>query len=190
MSVLPEIGQVALLLALMVAVLQAVLPLLGAHRGIAPLMAVARPAAGLQLALVLLAFSILTYAFVVGDFSVRYVAENSNSLLPTYYRFTAVWGAHEGSLLMWALILAMWTAAVAMFSRALPQNMSCDAAFMTEMSKVRPTALKKRLAFPRRNRHNQPQQIHRTAGPPPSASLQTLSPHRDNSMHRREKQNR
>ncbi|MGV8923901.1 MAG: heme lyase CcmF/NrfE family subunit, partial [Thermomonas sp.] len=96
-------------------------PLLGAHRGIVPLMAVARPAAGLQLALVLMAFGILTYAFVVGDFSVRYVAENSNSLLPTYYRFTAVWGAHEGSLLMWALILAMWTAAVALFSRALPQ---------------------------------------------------------------------
>ena len=120
-SVLPEIGQVTLLLALMVAVLQALLPLLGAHRGIVPLMAVARPAAGLQLALVLMAFGILTYAFVVGDFSVRYVAENSNSLLPTYYRFTAVWGAHEGSLLMWALILAMWTAAVALFSRALPQ---------------------------------------------------------------------
>ncbi len=69
----------------------------------------------------LLAFGILTYAFIVGDFSVRYVAENSNSLLPTYYRVTAVWGAHEGSLLMWALILAAWTAAVALFSRALPQ---------------------------------------------------------------------
>ncbi len=120
-TALPELGQIALLLALLVAMLQAVLPLLGAHRNIAPLMAVARPAAALQLVLVLLAFGILTYAFVAGDFSVRYVASNSNSLLPTYYRVTAVWGAHEGSLLMWALILALWTAAVAMFSRALPQ---------------------------------------------------------------------
>ena len=119
---LPELGQIALLLALMVAALQALLPLLGADRSIAPLMAVARPAAALQLALVLLAFCILTYAFVAGDFSVRYVAENSNSLLPVYYRVTAVWGAHEGSLLMWTLILAVWTAAVAMFSRALPQT--------------------------------------------------------------------
>ena len=118
---LPELGQITLLLALLVAALQAVLSLVGAQRGIAPLMAVARPAAGLQLALVLLAFGILTHAFVAGDFSVRYVAENSNSLLPTYYRVTAVWGAHEGSLLLWALILSLWTAAVAMFSRALPQ---------------------------------------------------------------------
>ncbi len=119
-TILPELGQIALLLALMVAVLQALLPLLGAHRGIGPLMAVARPAAALQLVLVLVAYVILTYAFFVGDFSVRYVAENSNSLLPTYYRVTAVWGAHEGSLLMWTLILAVWTAAVARYSRALP----------------------------------------------------------------------
>ena len=117
---LPELGQIALLLALLVAALQALLPLLGAQRGIAPLMAVARPAAFLQLALVALAFAILTHGFVTQDFSLRYVAENSNSLLPMIYRYTAVWGAHEGSLLLWALILAAWTAAVAGFSKALP----------------------------------------------------------------------
>ena len=118
--VLPELGQVALILALLVAAVQALLPLLGAQRGIAPLMALARPAAFLQLALVALAFAILTHGFVVQDFSLRYVAENSNSLLPMIYRYTAVWGAHEGSLLLWALILALWTAAVAQFSKALP----------------------------------------------------------------------
>ena len=117
---LPELGQVALLLALLVAVLQAALPLVGAQRGIAPWIAVARPSAYAQLALVALAFAILTHAFVVQDFSVQYVAENSNSLLPWYYRYTAVWGAHEGSLLLWALILAVWTALVARFSRRLP----------------------------------------------------------------------
>jgi len=118
--VLPELGQVALLLALLVATLQALLPLAGAQRGIASWMAVARPAAYAQLLLVAAAFAILTHAFVVQDFSVQYVAENSNSLLPWYYRYTAVWGAHEGSLLLWALILALWTAAVARFSRRLP----------------------------------------------------------------------
>ncbi len=118
---LPELGQVALLLALLVAALQALLPLLGAQRDIPVLMAVARPAAWLQLLLVGLSFAILTHAFVVGDFSVQYVAENSNSLLPKLYRYTAVWGAHEGSLLLWALVLALWTAAVARFSKALPQ---------------------------------------------------------------------
>jgi cytochrome c-type biogenesis protein CcmF len=120
--VLPELGQVALLLALLVATLQALLPLAGAQRGIASWMAVARPAAYAQLLLVAAAFAILTHAFVTQDFSVQYVAENSNSLLPWYYRYTAVWGAHEGSLLLWALILALWTAAVARFSRRLPDT--------------------------------------------------------------------
>ena len=120
MHLLPELGQIALVLAMLVAALQAALPLLGAQRGLAPWMAVARPAAFVQLALVALAFAILTHAFGVQDFSVRYVAENSNSLLPMLYRFSAVWGAHEGSLLLWALILAVWTGAVALFSRGLP----------------------------------------------------------------------
>ncbi|GAB2618350.1 heme lyase CcmF/NrfE family subunit [Novilysobacter erysipheiresistens] len=117
---LPELGQVALILALLIAALQAALPLVGAQRGIAPWMAIARPAAYVQLLLVGLAFAILTYGFVGQDFSLRYVAENSNSLLPMVYRYTAVWGAHEGSLLLWALVLALWTAAVARFSQRLP----------------------------------------------------------------------
>ncbi|MCL6619742.1 MAG: heme lyase CcmF/NrfE family subunit [Thermomonas hydrothermalis] len=117
---LPELGQFALILALLVAALQAVLPLVGAWRRLPALMAVARPAAYMQLMLVGLAFAVLTHAFVTNDFSVRYVAENSNRLLPLIYRYTAVWGAHEGSLLLWALVLAIWTAAVARFSTALP----------------------------------------------------------------------
>ncbi len=119
---LPELGQIALLLALLVSLLQAALPLAGAQRGVEAWMRVARPAAYAQLALVALAFAILTWGFVSQDFSLRYVAENSNSLLPMVYRYTAVWGAHEGSLLLWALILALWTGAVARFSRALPQH--------------------------------------------------------------------
>ena len=119
---LPELGQIALILALLVSLAQAVLPLAGAQRGIGAWMAVARPAAYAQLALVLSAFVILTLSFVAQDFSVRYVAENSNSLLPMMYRYSAVWGAHEGSLLLWALVLAVWTAAVAEFSRHLPQH--------------------------------------------------------------------
>jgi len=117
---LPELGQVLLILALLVALLQAVLPLAGAQRGHTAWMAVARPAALTQLALVGGAFAILTWAFVRQDFSVAYVAENSNSLLPLVYRYSAVWGAHEGSLLLWTLVLALWSAAVAVFSRQLP----------------------------------------------------------------------
>ncbi len=119
---LPEIGQIALILALLVAVLQTVLPLAGAQRGKVSWMAVARPAAYAQLVLVLAAFLILTISFVIQDFSVKYVADNSNSLLPLMYRYTAVWGSHEGSLLLWALVLAVWTAAVAEFSRTLPDK--------------------------------------------------------------------
>jgi cytochrome c-type biogenesis protein CcmF len=119
---LPELGQIALILALLVAVLQAVLPLAGAQRDNAAWMAVARPAAYAQLLLVLGAFAILTIAFVTRDFSVKYVAENSNSLLPLVYRYTAVWGAHEGSLLLWTLVLAVWTATVAWFSQTLPEK--------------------------------------------------------------------
>lgn len=122
MHLLPEFGQVALILALLVASLQAILPLLGAQRGLAPWMSIARPTAWAQLVLVGTAFAILTWAFVVQDFSLRYVATNSNSLLPVVYRYSAVWGAHEGSLLLWALILSLWTAAVALFSKSLPEQ--------------------------------------------------------------------
>ncbi|MFT4196315.1 MAG: heme lyase CcmF/NrfE family subunit [Pseudoxanthomonas sp.] len=117
---LPELGQLALILALLVAALQATVPALGVRRGWAAWMALARPAALAQLAAVLAAFVVLTVAFVQQDFSVRYVAENSNTLLPRVYRYTAVWGSHEGSMLLWALVLAGWTAAVACFSRRLP----------------------------------------------------------------------
>ena len=119
---LPEIGQVALILALFIAGLQAVLPITGAQRDKASWMAIARPAAYTQLLLVLGAFIVLTIAFVQQDFSVKYVADNSNSLLPLIYRYTAVWGAHEGSLLLWTLVLAVWNAAVAGFSRGLPDR--------------------------------------------------------------------
>jgi len=118
--VLPELGQILLVAALLMALLQAVLPLWGAQRGYPAWMAVARPAAYAQLALLLGAFCVLTAAFVTQDFSVRYVAENSNSLLPLAYRYSAVWGAHEGSLLLWALVLALWNGAVARWSRQLP----------------------------------------------------------------------
>ena len=119
---LAELGQVALLVAFLVAVMQTVVPMLGAHRGIAAWQSVARPAAYVQLIAVFAAFVVLTHAFVVQDFSIKYVATNSNSLLPMMYRYSAVWGAHEGSLLLWALVLAVWTAAVARFSRALPEH--------------------------------------------------------------------
>ena len=118
---LPELGQVLLALALLVALLQAVLPLAGAHRGNPAWIAVARPSAYAQLLLIGGAYAILTWAFVVQDFSVRYVAVNSNTLLPMVYRYTAVWGSHEGSLLLWTLILACWNGAVALFSQRLPQ---------------------------------------------------------------------
>src|SRR3546814_6200531 len=124
MPMLPELGLVALVLALLVTLLQAVLPLAGAQRGKASWMAVARPAAFAQMLLVLVEYVVLPVAFVMQDFSVRYVAENSNSLLPLVYRYTAVWGSHEGSLLMWPLILAVWTAVVASLSRKLPEDRS------------------------------------------------------------------
>ena len=119
---LPELGQIALILALLIAVVQSVLPLVGAHRGIGPWMALARPSAYAQLVLVGIAYAILTHAFVTQDFSVQNVVSNSNSLLPIVYRYTAVWGSHEGSLLLWALTIALWTAAVARFSQALPDT--------------------------------------------------------------------
>jgi cytochrome c-type biogenesis protein CcmF len=119
-AMLPELGQLLLALALLLALLQGVLPLVGAQRGNTAWMAVARPAAYAQLLAVGGAYAILTWAFVSQDFSVRYVAINSNSLLPLVYRYTAVWGSHEGSLLLWTLVLACWNAAVALCSRQLP----------------------------------------------------------------------
>jgi cytochrome c-type biogenesis protein CcmF len=117
---LPELGQFALILALLLAAVQCALPLIGAWRNNTALIAVARPAVAGQAVFVVLAFGVLTYAFVTQDFSVAYVAQNSNLALPWYYRFSAVWGAHEGSLLLWILILNIWTVSVAAFSRRLP----------------------------------------------------------------------
>jgi len=117
---IPELGQFALILALLVAVAQGVLPLIGAHRRDAALMGVARPAAYAQFGLVALAFGCLAYSFGTNDFSVENVAQNSNLQLPLRYRIAATWGSHEGSLLLWVLMLSGWAAAVALRSRNLP----------------------------------------------------------------------
>ncbi len=119
----PELGHLALILALLVAVVQSVLPLIGAHRGHAGWIAIARPAAQAQFLLIAFAFGCLMHAFVVNDFSVQYVANHSNSKLPLAYRASAVWGGHEGSLLLWVLMLAGWSFAVSVLSRQLPQAM-------------------------------------------------------------------
>lgn len=120
---IPEIGHFALIMALVMAAVQAVLPLAGAARGISPWMRIARPAAQGQFAYVLIAYLCLTWAFISHDFSVLYVASHSNSALPWYYRIAAVWGGHEGSLLLWMLMLTGWTFAVSVFSRRLPDEM-------------------------------------------------------------------
>jgi cytochrome c-type biogenesis protein CcmF len=122
MDTIPEIGHFALIAALVVALLQASLPLLGAARGDAAWMSVARPAVRAQFLLLSVAFAALAYSFYVNDFSVLYVAQNSNSALPWYYRLTAVWGAHEGSLLLWVLILAGWGTAVSFASQSLSET--------------------------------------------------------------------
>ncbi|MQA37863.1 heme lyase CcmF/NrfE family subunit [Rugamonas aquatica] len=119
-----ELGNFALMLALALALVQASLPLLGAWRGNQRWIALARPAAAGQFVFVSAAFGCLLAAFVDNDFSVAYVATNSNSMLPIYYRVAAVWGGHEGSLLLWVQILAGWTAAVAVFSCRLPPAMT------------------------------------------------------------------
>jgi cytochrome c-type biogenesis protein CcmF len=118
--VLPELGLLSLVLALLLALALSLLPLLGAHRGQAAWMATARPLAYAQLLMVSISYGLLTWAFLQHDFSVAYVAQNSNSLLPRAYQYTAVWSAHEGSLLLWIWFLVLWTALVARFSRALP----------------------------------------------------------------------
>ncbi len=118
---IPELGHFALITALAVAIIQGFVPLLGAWRGVPEWMAIAVPAARAQFLFVLLAYACLTYAFVAKDFSVVYVTQNANAELPLFYRISAVWGAHEGSILLWTLILAGWSLAVSLASRALPQ---------------------------------------------------------------------
>jgi len=121
---IPELGQFALIIALCIALVQGVLPIVGAARGDVAWMNVARPAAQGQFVFVAIAFGCLAYSFVANDFSVLNVVNNSNSSLPWYYRFAATWGSHEGSLLLWVLMLTTWMVAVTLFSRHLPLEMA------------------------------------------------------------------
>ncbi len=117
---IPELGHFALIIALCLAVLLVALPAWGVWRGNAVFMALAPGLAVGQFVFVAISFACLSTAFLQDDFSVALVASHSNTLLPPMYKFSAVWGNHEGSLLLWALILAMWTSAVAVFSPQLP----------------------------------------------------------------------
>ncbi|MDP2143865.1 MAG: heme lyase CcmF/NrfE family subunit [Gallionella sp.] len=120
---IPEIGNFALIVGLFLAITLGVLPIVGAARNNAVLMGVARPLAAGQFVFLGVALLCLTYAFVANDFSVLYVAQHSNTQLPTIYRISAVWGGHEGSLLLWAFLLSVWTLAVALYSKHLPEEM-------------------------------------------------------------------
>jgi len=117
---IPELGHFALIVSLLVALALGTLPLIGAARRDVALMAVARPSARVLFVLVAFAFGCLAWSFVVSDFSVENVAQHSNSRLPVYYRFAATWGSHEGSLMLWLLMLTGWAGAVTLFSRNLP----------------------------------------------------------------------
>ena len=120
---IPEIGHFALIIALFLSVVQSVFPLVGASFGISRWIALAKPAALSQLLFVAISYACLTWAFLQNDFSVLYVATNSNTELPIIYLISGVWGAHEGSLLLWVLIQALWTGAVAIFSPNVPNIM-------------------------------------------------------------------
>ena len=122
-GMVPEFGQLALIFALLVAVLQVVVPLVGVQTRREWLMAYARPLATAQAMFLLISLFILAYCFVVDDFSVAYVASNSNTQLPVPYKISAVWGAHEGSLLLWVTLLGCWGMAVSVFSKSLPLDM-------------------------------------------------------------------
>ncbi|MBN6080212.1 heme lyase CcmF/NrfE family subunit [Aggregatibacter actinomycetemcomitans] len=117
-----ELGNYALALSLAIAILLAIFPLWGAEKGSAQLMSLARPMTYGLFAVLTFSFGALFYLFAVNDFSVQYVVNNSNTTLPIYYRLSAVWGSHEGSLLLWIWLLSLWSAAVALFSKHLPQE--------------------------------------------------------------------
>lgn len=119
---IPEIGNFSLILALLLATIQGTLPLIGATRGIPSWIALARPVVQGQFVFVLIAFLCLGYSFVSSDFSVLNVAKNSNTELPLHFRIAATWGSHEGSLLLWVLMLASWSVAVSVFSKQLPDD--------------------------------------------------------------------
>ncbi len=120
---IPELGHFALILALCIAVVQATLPLIGSFNRTAGWVALARPAAWGQFLFLGIAFGALTHAFLVDDFSVLYVARHGNTRLPDIYKISAVWGAHEGSLLLWVFLLGGWTAVVSLLGRRLPDVM-------------------------------------------------------------------
>ncbi|SDY63510.1 heme lyase CcmF/NrfE family subunit [Nitrosomonas sp. Nm33] len=120
---IPELGNFALILAMLLALIQGTLPMIGAARGIPSWIALARPVVQGQFVFIAIAFGCLAYSFVNNDFSVLNVASHSNSELPIHFRFAATWGSHEGSLLLWVLLLAGWSVAVSVFSRQLPDDM-------------------------------------------------------------------
>ncbi len=120
---IPEIGHFAIIIAMVIAIVQAILPLAGAAKDNIRWMAVAKPAAVTQFIFMCIAFSCLAYSFATNDFTVKYVAGHSNTYLPMVFKLSAVWGGHEGSLLLWALTLSGWTCAVALRSQQLPQIM-------------------------------------------------------------------
>ena len=119
---IPELGNFSLMLALCLALVQSIFPIAGSFRGNARWMALAKPAAAGQFLFVAFSFACLVYSFIANDFSVTYVEQNSNSLLPVYYRIAGTWGGHEGSLLLWILMLTVWTFAVSIFSGQLPDE--------------------------------------------------------------------
>ncbi len=118
---IPELGHFALILALVLSLVQATVPMVGANRNRLALMAVGRPAAHGQLLFIFIAYACLTWSFMVSDFSVQLAATNSHTDTPLIYKITGVWGNHEGSLLLWAMSLSAWTVAVTLFSRNLPE---------------------------------------------------------------------
>ena len=117
-----ELGHFSLILTLCMALVLGTLPIIGAFRGIAGWIAVAKPAAYAQLLFMILAYAALTYGSITHDFSIKYIATNSNTALPMVYLVSGVWGAHEGSLLLWGLVLTIWTALVARFSSRIPDT--------------------------------------------------------------------
>ncbi len=118
---IPELGHFALIIAFALAIVQSIVPIIGAAKNNTAMMAIARPAALGQFFFTGLSYAALTHAFIVHDFSILYVSQHSNLVQPLLYRISGVWGSHEGSLLLWTLILALWTIAVAIYSRSLPE---------------------------------------------------------------------
>src|SRR5512143_2265936 len=126
-AMIVELGHYALILAFLVALLQSTVPLVGAQRNNARWMAMAKPGALTLFVLIAFAFGSLMRAHILSDFSVRNVVENSHSLKPMLYKITGLWGNHEGSLLLWVLILAIYGASVALFGNRLPTRLKARA---------------------------------------------------------------